>query len=64
MWLLEPDTPVIVPYERVQERFDLGADRTREVLGMILETPPPTLRLTLLREGMLRVSRVTVEQEA
>jgi hypothetical protein len=64
MWLLEPDTPVIVPYERVQERFDLAADRTREVLGMILESPPPTLRLTLLREGMLRVSRVTVEQEA
>jgi hypothetical protein len=64
LWLLEPETPVIVTYERVQERFDLAADRTREVLGMILASPPPTLRLTLLREGMLRVSRVTVEQEA
>jgi hypothetical protein len=63
-WLLQPDTPVVVPYERVQDEFDLSGDATRDVLGAILETPPPTLRLTLLREGMLRVARVTVEQEA
>lgn len=63
-WLHDPETPVIVPYERVQDEFDLDAQVTRDVLAGILEAPPPSLRLTLLREGMLRISRVTVEQEA
>jgi hypothetical protein len=63
-WLHDPETPVIVPYERVQDEFDLDAQVTRDVLAGILEAPPPSLRLTLLREGMLRIARVTVEQEA
>lgn len=62
-WLLDPATPVIVQYEVVQERFDLQADVARDVLAGILESPPPSLRLTVLREGMIRVSRVTVVHE-
>lgn len=63
-WLLAPSTPVIVPIERVQHAFDLPVDVAREVVEGVLEEPPPTLRLTRLREDLLRVSRVTVEQDA
>lgn len=62
-WLLAPSTPVIVPIERVQHAFDLPVDVAREVVEGVLEEPPPSLRLTRLREDLLRVSRVTVEQE-
>ncbi len=63
-WLLAPSTPVIVPIERVQHAFDLPVDVAREVVEGVLEEPPPSLRLTRLREDLLRVSRVTVEQDA
>jgi len=39
-------------------------DVAREVVEGVLEAPPPSLRLTRLREDLLRVSRVTVEQDA
>jgi len=63
-WLLAPSTPVIVPIERVQHAFDLPVDVAREVVEGVLEAPPPSLHLTRLREDLLRVSRVTVEQDA
>ncbi len=63
-WLLAPTTPVIVPIERVQHAFDLPVDVAREVVDGVLEEPPPSLRLTRLRADLLRVSRVTVEQDA
>ncbi|MEX2501153.1 MAG: hypothetical protein WD336_02155 [Trueperaceae bacterium] len=62
-WMLDPDTPVIVPFERVEQEFGLEANVVRDVLHGILEEPPPSLRLTTLRDGIVRVSRVTVEIE-
>jgi len=63
-WLLEPSTPVIVPLEQVQDAFELPADVAREIVNGVLESPPPSLRLTRVREDLLRVSRITVEQNA
>lgn len=63
-WLLEPSTPVIVPLERVQDAFELPADVAREIVDGVLESPPPSLRLTRVRDDLLRVSRITVEQNA
>ncbi|MDZ7706401.1 MAG: hypothetical protein U5J97_00650 [Trueperaceae bacterium] len=61
---MAPTTPVIVPIERVQHAFDLPVDVARDVVDGVLEEPPPSLRLTRLREDLLRVSRVTVEHDA
>ncbi|MDZ7799785.1 MAG: hypothetical protein U5K81_03180 [Trueperaceae bacterium] len=63
-WLLDPSTPVIVQYQHVMHAFDLPREVVHDVMAGIIEEPPPTLRLAELREGMFRVSKVTVEQEA
>lgn len=63
-WLLAPETPVIVSVDQVQEAFDLPNDVARDIVEGILESPPPSLRLTRLRTDLLRVSRITVEQNA
>jgi hypothetical protein len=63
-WMLSPGTPVIVSTEAVQEAFDLPVDVARDIVEGILESPPPSLRLTRLRADLLRVSRITVEQDA
>ena len=63
-WMLAPETPVIVSIEQVQEAFELPGDVARDIVEGILESPPPSLRLTRLRPDMLRVSRITVEQSA
>jgi hypothetical protein len=63
-WMLAPDTPVIVSIEAVQAAFELPADVARDIVEGILESPPPSLRLTRVRADLLRVSRITVEQDA
>jgi hypothetical protein len=63
-WMLAPSTPVIVSIEAVQAAFDLPADVARDIVEGILESPPPSLRLTRLRADLLRLSRITVEQDA
>ncbi len=62
-WLLDPSTPVIVPFDRVQRTFELEPQVAAEMMQGILDEPPPSLRLTPLREGIVRVSRVTVSVE-
>ena len=63
-WMLAPSTPVIVSVEAVQATFDLPADVARDIVEGILESPPPSLRLTRLRADQLRVSKITVEHDA
>lgn len=63
-WMLAPSTPVIVSVEAVQAAFDLPADVARDIVEGILDSPPPSLRLTRLRADQLRVSKITVEHDA
>jgi hypothetical protein len=62
-WMLAPSTPMIVSVEAVQAAFDLPADVARDIVEGILDSPPPSLRLTRLRADQLRVSKITVEHD-
>lgn len=63
-WFMRPDVPVIVPFERLMQDFGLTREVVADVIDGIVEDPPESLSLTLIREGTLRVAQTEVVSDA
>lgn len=63
-WFTRPDVPVIVPFERLMQEFNLTRDVVADVVAGIVDDAPEGLSLTLIREGTLRVTQAEVASDA
>jgi hypothetical protein len=63
-WFMRPDVPVIVPFERLMQEFNLTRDVVADVVAGIVDDAPEGLSLTLIRDGTLRVTQAEVASDA